>query len=94
MDLQISLPRMGRGIIFRENKIIFRSPYVADEFNAQKKAFWALHATFIGCMMAPLVAMFGDVVAQVTRIERRNFLLLFWTRVASVSESRISSALL
>merc|ERR1712210_295989 len=43
---------------------VHASPYVADEFNAQKKAFWALHATFIGCMMAPLVAMFGDVVAQ------------------------------
>merc|ERR1712210_70765 len=43
---------------------VHASPYAADEFNAQKKAFWALHATFIGCMMAPLVAMFGDVVAQ------------------------------
>ena len=30
-----------------------------------KKAFWAAHAAFLGAFIAPLVAMYGDVVAQV-----------------------------
>jgi len=41
------------------------APYQAGEFNGVKKAFWAAHAAFLGALIAPLVAMYGDVVAQV-----------------------------
>jgi len=40
------------------------APYQAGEFNGVKKAFWAAHAAFLGAFIAPLVAMYGDVVAQ------------------------------
>lgn len=40
------------------------SPYVQGEGNWTKKAFWAAHSAFLGCFIAPLVAMYGDVVAQ------------------------------
>ena len=40
------------------------APYEAGEFNGAKKAFWAAHAAFLGAFIAPLVAMYGDVVAQ------------------------------
>jgi len=40
------------------------SPYVQGEGNWTKKGFWAAHAGFLGCVIAPMVAMFGDVVAQ------------------------------
>ena len=36
-----------------------------------KKAFWAAHAAFLGAFIAPLVAMYGDVVAQV-RVKIKN----------------------
>ena len=32
--------------------------------NLAKKVFWVAHAAFLGCFLAPMVAMFGDVVAQ------------------------------
>lgn len=40
------------------------SPYVQGEMNLAKKGFWVAHAAFLGCFLAPMVAMFGDVVAQ------------------------------
>ena len=40
------------------------APYEAGQFNGAKKAFWAAHAAFLGAFIAPLVAMYGDVVAQ------------------------------
>lgn len=40
------------------------SPYVQGEFNGTKKLFWAAHAAFLGAFLAPMVSMFGDVVAQ------------------------------
>jgi FtsH-binding integral membrane protein len=40
------------------------APYVEGESNIPKHTFWALHSGAIGVIMAPLVAMCGDVVAQ------------------------------
>jgi hypothetical protein len=44
--------------------IFFSAPYVQGEGNWAKKGFWAAHAGFLGCFLAPLVATYGDVVAQ------------------------------
>jgi len=40
------------------------APYQQGEGNWAKKGFWAAHSAFLGCFLAPLVAMYGDVVAQ------------------------------
>lgn len=40
------------------------APYVENDLNLAKHGFWAAHAGFLGFVIAPLVAMFGDVVAQ------------------------------
>ena len=39
-------------------------PYEAEGLNLAKHSMWAAHAAFMGFFIAPLVAMFGDVVAQ------------------------------
>jgi FtsH-binding integral membrane protein len=40
------------------------SPYDSNDWNVTKHGFWAAHAGFMGFVIAPLIAMFGDVVAQ------------------------------
>lgn len=40
------------------------SPYIQGDGNWTKKGFWVAHSAFLGCFLAPLVAMYGDVVAQ------------------------------
>ena len=39
-------------------------PYEAEGLNLAKHSMWAAHAAFMGFVMAPLIAMYGEVVAQ------------------------------
>jgi len=39
-------------------------PYEAEGLNLAKHGMWAAHAAFMGFVIAPLIAMYGDVVAQ------------------------------
>lgn len=52
------------GCIIGLQYLIQRSPYIPGSGNWSKKALWAVHSLVLGFFIAPLVAMFGDVVAQ------------------------------